>query len=101
TPVPQPTPAPLPVVVHPLVLVVAHTDGLGARLRTAPVTGPVARLLREGTAVVEIGSELDVDGTGWRQVRAPDGTRGWMAADLIQPDDAATGGTPNVPGLRH
>jgi hypothetical protein len=48
----------------------------------------VARLLGEGTAVVEIGSELDVDGAGWRQVRAPDGTSGWMAADLLQPDDA-------------
>jgi hypothetical protein len=84
----QPASAPRPVVLQPLTLVVAHTDGVGARLRTAPVTGPVARLLGEGTAVVEIGSELDVDGAGWRQVRAPDGTSGWMAADLLQPDEA-------------
>jgi hypothetical protein len=93
TAAPQPGSAPRPVVVQPLTLVVAHTDGVGARLRTAPVTGPVARLLGEGTAVVEIGSELDIDGAGWRQVRAPDGTSGWMAADLLQGDDAGPGGT--------
>jgi hypothetical protein len=93
TAAPQPASAPRPVVVQPLTLVVAHTDGVGARLRTAPVTGPVARLLGEGTAVVEIGSELDIDGAGWRQVRAPDGISGWMAADLLQGDDAGPGGT--------
>ncbi len=76
-----------PVTVQPLTLVVSHTDGAGARLRTAPVSGPVARLLGEGTAVVVIGSEMQVDGTAWAQVRAPDGTPGWMSADLLSPAD--------------
>ncbi len=76
---------PAPVSIQPLTLVVSHTDGAGARLRTAPVTGPVARLLGEGTSVVVIGSEMQVDGTAWAQVRAPDGTRGWMARDLLSP----------------
>jgi hypothetical protein len=76
-----------PITVRPLTLVVSHTDGAGARLRTAPVTGPVARLLGEGTAVVVIGSEMQVNGTAWAQVRAPDGTPGWMSADLLSPAD--------------
>jgi hypothetical protein len=81
-------PAPAPVTVQPLTLVVSNTDGAGARLRTAPVSGPVARLLGEGTAVVVIGSEMQVDGTAWAQVRAPDGTPGWMSRDLLSPADA-------------
>ena len=83
---PEPTPAPA----H--LLLVAHTDGVGARLRTAPATGPVARLLVEGTAVVVIGTDVQVDGTAWKRVQAPDGTPGWMAADLLQPADAEPGG---------
>jgi hypothetical protein len=79
---PVATPAPAPPSVQ--TLVVAHTDGVGARLRTAPVSGPVARLLGEGTAVIVIGSEIQVDGAGWTQVRAPDGTSGWMAAALLE-----------------
>src|SRR4029077_3490484 len=47
-----------PALVQPRTLVVSHTDGVGARLRTAPATGPVARLLGEGTSVVVIGSEM-------------------------------------------
>ena len=82
--------APAPVTVQQLRLVVSHTDGVGARLRTAPATGPVARLLGEGTAVVVIGSEMQVDGTAWMQVRAPDGTPGWMAADLLGPQETET-----------
>jgi hypothetical protein len=77
------TPEPTPASVH--LLLVAHTDGLGARLRTAPATGPVARLLGEGTAVVVIGADVQVDGTAWKRVQAPDGTSGWIAADLLQP----------------
>ena len=83
---PQPTPSP----VH--LLLVAHTDGLGARLRTAPATGPVARLLLEGTAVVVIGTDVQVDGTAWKRVQAPDGTPGWIAADLLQPAESDPGG---------
>jgi hypothetical protein len=88
---PRATAVPPPASAQPLTLVVAHTGGVGARLRTAPATGPVARLLGEGTAVVEIGSKLEIDGTDWRQVRAPDGTPGWMAADLLQPADSGPG----------
>src|SRR6476659_10227706 len=47
--------APAPVTVQQLTLVVSHTDGVGTRLRTAPATGPVARLLGEGTVVVVVG----------------------------------------------
>ena len=51
------------------------------------MTGPVARLLGEGTSVVVIGSEMQMDGAAWAQVRAPDGTPGWMARDLLSPAD--------------
>jgi hypothetical protein len=89
--VPLATPEPRqPPATH--LLLVAHTDGLGARLRTAPATGPVARLLLEGTAVVVIGTDVQVDGTDWKRVQAPDGTPGWMAADLLQPADGEPGG---------
>ena len=84
--VPASTPAPPRD--QPQTLVVAHTDGAGARLRTAPATGSVARLLSDGTAVVVIGSEMQVGGTAWAQVRAPDGTPGWMAADFLSPTQA-------------
>jgi hypothetical protein len=83
------TPAPAPV--RPPVLVVSHTDGVGARLRTAPATGPVARLLGEGSSVVMVGSEMQVDGTTWVQVRALDGTPGWLAADLLDSPEAPAG----------
>jgi hypothetical protein len=52
----------------------------------------VARLLVEGTAVVVIGSDQQVDGMDWMQVRAPDGTPGWMAADFLGPPDPSTAG---------
>jgi hypothetical protein len=90
----NPVSTPVPAVIQPLTLVVAHTDGVGARLRTAPATGPVARLLSEGTAVVVIGGEMQVGGTAWAQVRAPDGTPGWMSRDLLSPaqTDPSTAG---------
>ena len=85
---PTVTPPPAPA---PLELVVAHTDGLGARLRAEPKTGRVEIVLSEGATVVVVGADVEVDGTRWKQVRTLTGTLGWMAADLLGAVSAADG----------
>ena len=35
--------------------------------------------------VVRTGPDVQVDGAAWTPVRAPDGTPGWIAADLLEP----------------
>jgi hypothetical protein len=60
--------------------VVANTGGEGVFLRRAPKTGERLAALTEKTVLTEIGPEQSVAGIIWRQVRAPDGTEGYLSA---------------------
>ncbi len=66
--------------------VVVNTGGIGVYLRVAP--GPAERLRAypEGTPLQSIGTTTtSAGGSNWRQVRAPDGLVGWVAAEYLLP----------------
>jgi hypothetical protein len=54
------------------------------RLRSQPGNAaPVMTVLPENTPLVVIGPDRTVDGIVWRQVRAPGGAEGWIAASFV------------------
>jgi hypothetical protein len=71
------------------------TDGLS--LRKAPGSPVRIKVWPEGTNLVDLGQQADQGGKKWRQVRAPDGTVGWVAAEFLT-DPAARSGTGAGPG---
>lgn len=88
TPEPSPTP--------PLFLI-AGTDGEGVRLRRTP-GGDAIKVYEEGVRLEQVGPDQDVQGTLWRNVRAPDGTVGWVAAQytaVAPPGTRAPGPAPD------
>ena len=73
-----------------LELRVANTDGQGARLRAAPSrAAEMIAVLPDGAIVQAIGQERVVTEERWRQVRAADGSVGWIASDLLAPAASA------------
>ncbi|HZO28648.1 MAG TPA: SH3 domain-containing protein [Chloroflexota bacterium] len=65
---------------------IANTDGQDARLRAAPSrAADLIAVLPDGAVVQAIGLERVVTEESWRQVRAPDGSVGWIASDLLAP----------------
>jgi SH3-like domain-containing protein len=69
-----------------LELRVANTAGQGANLRAAPSrAADLIAILPDGAIVQAIGQESVVTEERWRHVRAPDGTVGWVVADLLAP----------------
>ncbi len=66
--------------------IVVNTGGHGLRLRATPDgTSAVLTTVPEGERVQQIGEEATGAGYVWRNVRAPDGTEGWVAVDWLQP----------------
>lgn len=64
--------------------VVTGTAGQGLFLRPAPSTdGAPLTTLPDGTVVEQIGSDVAGGDRVWRQVRAPDGQEGYVAADFL------------------
>jgi membrane protease YdiL (CAAX protease family) len=64
--------------------VVRGTGGSGARLREQPGnSGAIITVIAEGTPVLVIGVDRTVDGIAWRNVRAPNGNEGWIAAQFV------------------
>lgn len=61
------------------VFTVSGTGGDGVVLRAAP-GGDQLSVLPEGTRIEQIGADREVNGVNWRNVRAPDGAEGWVAA---------------------
>ncbi len=63
---------------------VANTGGAGANVRAEP-SPSAARVagIPEGELLDALAPELEVDGRHWLLVRTPDGTEGWVAADLL------------------
>jgi hypothetical protein len=67
---------------------IANTGGQGARLRMAPSTAADSlAVLPDGEVVQAVGPASVGAEQSWRQVRASDGTVGWVAADLLAPAD--------------
>jgi hypothetical protein len=79
TPAPQPTASPPPTSTTQVQTVyVANTGGEGVYLRRTPALGDRVKAYPDGTALATIGSETQAEGQAWLQVRAPDGTEGWV-----------------------
>lgn len=77
---PPPSPA------APQRFVVTGTGVEGLFLRPGPTTsGAPLTTLPEGTVVEQIGEDVPGDNYLWRQVRAPDGQEGYVAADFLTP----------------
>jgi hypothetical protein len=75
------TPEPPP---PPQRFVVAGTNGQGLFLRPEPSTaGDPLTTLPDGTVVEQIGADVSAPDRLWRQVRAPDGREGYVAADFL------------------
>ena len=68
---------------------VSGTGGSGLNFRAAP-NGSIIRSYPLGTRVMVVGSDQQVAGRSWKNVRSPDGVVGWMAADYLS-------GTANAP----
>jgi hypothetical protein len=86
-----PTPRPTPTGER---VVIGNTGGLGAVLRTEPVTGRAVGALRE-QQVLDVLERRNVPGSGdWVRVRTADGLEGWVtgivARPLPTPQPAAT-----------
>jgi hypothetical protein len=71
-------------------IVIANTGGLGAVLRSDPVTGKPVAALRE-QQVVDVLEHRNVPGSGdWVHVRTSDGTEGWVTGVVAQPMPTST-----------
>ena len=87
----QPTAAPPPAaqpagtaLIPGQIVVVRGTGGTGARLRSQPGNaGPIITVIPEYTPLVVVGQDRIVDGVAWRNVRAPNGSEGWIAASFV------------------
>lgn len=88
---PRPAASPTPA---PLVLVVAtNAGGGGAGLYpTTTLDNPIQRL-PIATQVTVVGADRQAGGKTWKNVKAPDGTVGWMPAEYLVALPG-TGGTP-------
>jgi hypothetical protein len=64
---------------------VINTGESGANLRERPgSTAPVVKTVPDGTVLSVVGADQQMDGRGWRNVREPEGTQGWVAAELVE-----------------
>jgi membrane protease YdiL (CAAX protease family) len=82
---PEASPAP-PAGVTQQIVVVRGTGGSGARLRSQPGNaGPTITVVAEYTPLVVVGADRQADGIVWRNVRAPNGSEGWIAANFVTP----------------
>jgi hypothetical protein len=66
-----------------LAFVVGNTDNEGAYIRASTVMTDRIRGWPDGTSMVQVGLDREVDGRLWRNVQAPDGTIGWIPADYL------------------
>ena len=65
-------------------VVVRGTGGSGARLRAQPGNGgQILTVVPENSPLLVIGADRTVDGLVWRNVRAPNGNEGWIAANFV------------------
>ena len=71
-------------------IVIGNTGGVGAVLRSDPVTGQPIAALREGL-VLEVVERRSVAGSGdWVRVRTAEGVEGWVTGLVALPTAAVT-----------
>jgi len=71
-------------------IVIGNTGGVGAVLRSEPVTGRPLAALREGL-ILDVLERRSVTGSGdWVHVRTPEGVEGWVTGLVALPTAAAT-----------
>jgi hypothetical protein len=65
---------------------VANTEGQGANIRAEPSPNAArVKSVRDGTELETLGSDREVEGRAWRNVRDPaDGATGWIATELLE-----------------
>jgi hypothetical protein len=69
---------------------IGNTGGLGAVLRSDPVTGKPVAALRE-RQVLDVLERRNIPGSGdWVRVRTSDGLEGWVTGLVAQPAPATT-----------
>ena len=86
---------PSPITV-PTLLVVANTGGDGVVVRRVPATGDIIRGWLDGTPMLVVGEDKQVDGKVWKNVKDPLGNVGWVAAEyLAVPPMPTPGGAPS------
>ena len=82
-----PTPRPQPTGER---IVIGNTGGIGAVLRSDPVTGRPVAALRE-QQVLDVLERRNVPGSGdWVRVRTADGVEGWVTAIVARPASPGT-----------
>lgn len=65
---------------------VAESGGTGVNMRERPgAAGPVIKTVPEGTILRVVGSDQQMDGKAWKNVRDDTGSTGWIAAELLEP----------------
>lgn len=94
-PPPGPAPSPLPASPSPTTratdtsrsqpspLVVGNTGDEGVNIRLMPGNGDRVKAWPDGTIMVVIGEDKAADGRIWKNVRDPEGQKGWVAADYL------------------
>jgi hypothetical protein len=84
---PEPTPRPSPTGER---IVIGNTGGLGAVLRSEPVTGRPVSALREGL-ILDVLERRSITGSGeWVRVRTAEGVEGWVTGLVALPTTAST-----------
>lgn len=80
-------------------LEVANTGGDGANMRREPgQAGERVKTLVEGTVVEVIGTDREVEGRTWRNVRDAQGDSGWIISTFLVPEGTAPPPVAAVPG---
>ncbi|MBI3978714.1 MAG: hypothetical protein HY331_11070 [Chloroflexi bacterium] len=74
----------------PYALVVGNTGGAGLYIPSAAAAGGQLRAWPEGTEMVVVGEDRQVDGKTWKQVRFPDGSVGLAPAEFLVPPTLPT-----------
>lgn len=70
-------------------LTVVNTDGQGVNFRASPGGAPIGSWA-DGSKMTEVGDSKQASGRTWRNVRAPDGTTGWIASDFLSNSAGST-----------
>ena len=93
----QPTPSRAPITPTPdpqLRLLVTGAGPQGASLRETPGTGSRLKVLADGTELISLGEDQQAAGRNWKNVKDPDGTAGWVAAEFLTVGETTPVATP-------
>lgn len=91
------TPVATPSPTEPAYYVVANTGGQGVYIRASTVMTDRIKAFPDSTYMAQVGPDRESDGRTWKNVKAPDGTVGWIPAPYLSaaPAPSATPG-PNA-----